>query len=79
MVDLLRVGDRVDLIAADPRGAGADPVALDAPVLAIPRAGPDAGAAGLAGRLVVLGVPEASVSRLAAAAVGSFLSVTFAR
>ena len=77
VVDLLRVGDRVDLIAADPRGDGADPVALDAPVLAIPRAGTDVGATGLAGRLVVVGVPDTSVSRLAAAAVGSFLSVTF--
>lgn len=79
VVDLLRVGDRVDLVAADPRGTGADPVALDVPVLAIPRAGTDVGASGLAGRLVVVGVPGGSVPRLAAAAVGSFLSVAFAR
>ncbi len=77
VVDLLRVGDRVDLIAADPRGTAADPVVLDAPVLAIPRPEPDSGPTGLAGRLVVVGVPSGSVPRLAAAAVGSFLSVTF--
>ena len=42
MVGLLRVGDRIDLVAADPRGDGAETVAVDVPVLAIPRRRPAA-------------------------------------
>lgn len=79
MVDLLRVGDRVDLVAADPRGTGAETVARDVPVLAIPAedaGGP--GAAGLPGRLVVVGVDPGDVDSLAAAAVGSFVTFTWA-
>lgn len=78
MVDLLRVGDRVDLVAADPRGSGADTVARDVPVLAIPAedaGGP--GAAGLPGRLVVVGVEPHEVDSLAAAAVGSFVTFSW--
>ena len=36
MVDLLEVGDVIDLIATDPQGSGATVVAADVPVLAIP-------------------------------------------
>jgi Flp pilus assembly protein CpaB len=78
MVDLLRVGDRIDLVAADPRGTGAETVAADAPVLAIPSAetgGP--GTTGLPGRLVVLGMASDEVDRVAAAAVGSFVTFTW--
>lgn len=79
MVELLEVGDRIDLVAADPRGTGAETVASDVPVLAIPSAdaaGP--GAAGLPGRLVVVGVDPAQVGEVAAAAVGSFVTFTWA-
>ncbi len=78
MVDLLRVGDLIDLVAADPRGTGAETVAADAPVLAIPSekaGGP--GTAGLPGRLVVVGVGSDEVDTVAAAAVGSFVTFTW--
>ena len=38
-VALLRVGDRVDLVAADPEGRSAQSVARGAPVVALPRVG----------------------------------------
>ncbi|GCD89508.1 SAF domain-containing protein [Nocardioides sp. LS1] len=70
-VALLRVGDRVDVVATDPQGAGATTVAADAPVLAIPA--PDR-SEGTQGRLVVLGVPGGEVEALADAAVRFFLT-----
>jgi Flp pilus assembly protein CpaB len=79
MVDLLRVGDRVDLLATDPQGGGASVVAIDVPVLAIPQASPDSGGSGLSGRLVVVGADEGEVTRIADAAVRYFLSFAFAR
>ncbi len=78
MVELLRVGDRIDLVAADPRGTGAETVAIGAPVLALPSepaSGP--GAAGLPGRLVVIGIGTDRVDDVAAAAVGSFVTFTW--
>ena len=74
---LLRVGDRVDVLAADPRGGGAGSattVGSDVPVLALPRA-PSGGDGLTQGALVVVAVPRAEAARLAQAAVGSFLSV----
>ncbi len=80
VVRLLRVGDRVDLLAADPQGGSrAAPVVADAaPVLAIPRPAEDA--PGLTtGALVVLGVPEQAAGTVAQAGVSSFLSVVLTR
>lgn len=77
MADLLRVGDRIDLVAADPQGGGASVVATDVPVLAVPAAGPDTGAAGLPGRLVVVGAEPTEVPRIADASVRTFLTVAF--
>ena len=77
-VRLLRVGDRVDLLAADPQGEQeAVVVGRDVPVLAIPRPDADAQAApGLgSGALVVVGLPEEGARTLAQAAVSSFVSV----
>ncbi len=79
MVDLLRVGDRVDLVAADPQGGGARVVATDVPVLAIPQAVAEVGASGLSGRLIVVGAAEDDVPQIADAAVRSFLTFTYAR
>lgn len=79
MVGLLHVGDRIDLVAADPRGEGAATVAADVPVLAIPSeqaGGP--GTAGLPGRLVVVGVDPDDVGEVASAAVASFVTFTWA-
>lgn len=78
MAGLLRVGDRVDLVSADPQGGGAAVVATDVPVLAIPAAAPDAGASGLTGRLVVVGAPPAQVPAIADASVRTFLTIAFA-
>jgi Flp pilus assembly protein CpaB len=78
MVALLRAGDRIDLVAADPQGSGARVVAEDVPVLALPAAQADeTGPAGaLTGRLVVVGLPAAEVTPLAEAAARDFLSLT---
>ncbi len=81
MAALLRVGDRVDLLAADPAagaGAGAALVAAGVDVLALPAAGAvDAGGVtGLPGRVVVLGVTDADVTKVSQASAASF--VTFA-
>jgi Flp pilus assembly protein CpaB len=90
-VRLLRVGDRVDLLAADPRGARAAAVlARDAPVLAIPSDGPDSrGGAGIGagvdaagattGALVLLALPDDTAAVAAQAAVTAFLSVVLTR
>jgi Flp pilus assembly protein CpaB len=77
VVELLRVGDRVDVIAADPQGQ-TDPVvvATDAPVIALPPA-PEAALA--SGGLVVVAVADTTARALAGAAVASYLSVTVTR
>lgn len=73
-VRLLRVGDRVDLLAADPQGRTARSVGADVPVLAIPRPGDDA--PGLtSGALVVVGALPGEAPELAQASVTSVLSV----
>jgi Flp pilus assembly protein CpaB len=77
MVALLRVGDRVDLVSADPQGGDATVVATGLPVLALPAA-PERDAAGLPGRLVVLGAYPAEVTAIAAASARTFLTVAFA-
>jgi Flp pilus assembly protein CpaB len=75
-VGLLRVGDRIDVLAADPQGRSpAQLVATDALVLAIPRTGSDRVPGPLSGALVVLAVPEQTARALATAGVSSFLSV----
>jgi Flp pilus assembly protein CpaB len=77
MAGLLTVGDRVDLVSADPQGGPATLVASDVPVLALPAGDGEVGAAGLTGRLVVVGAPPAEVPRIADASVRTFLTVAF--
>jgi Flp pilus assembly protein CpaB len=77
MADLLAVGDRVDLVSADPQGGAATVVASDVPVLALPAGEGQVGATGLTGRLVVVGAPAAEVPRIAEASVRTFLTVAF--
>jgi Flp pilus assembly protein CpaB len=79
MAELLRVGDKVDLVAADPQGGPASTVAVDALVLALPPPPTDAAADGLPGRLVVLGVQEADVTPVSSASVTRFLTVAWSR
>ena len=78
-VRLLRVGDRIDLLAADPRGeTRAKVVGRDLPVLAIPRTAADA--PGLTtGALLVVGVAPGDAPALAQASVSAFLSVVLTR
>lgn len=72
-VTLLRIGDRVDVIAADPQGrAPATLVAEAAPVVALPRSEESTLASG---GLVVLAVSEETARSLAAAAVAGYLSL----
>lgn len=78
---LLRVGDRIDLVATDPAEGGSRVVALDVAVLALPVPGETStsAATGLGGRVVVLGVDAASVPSLSEAAARSFLSYAWSR
>ncbi|HEY0773750.1 MAG TPA: Flp pilus assembly protein CpaB [Nocardioidaceae bacterium] len=72
-VALLRVGDLVEVIAADPQGRSeAVVVASEAPVLAVPQATEGALASG---GLVVLAVTDETARALAAAAVSGYLSL----
>ena len=75
VVDLLRVGDRVSLVVADPDGRAASRVLLeDVPLVAIPAAGGGAlSSSGTPGRLVVAAVPTQSASEVAATAATSIL------
>ena len=78
MAALLRVGDRVDLISADPQARAAEVVATAVPVLALPGTPDEVGATGLTGRLVVVGARSGEVTRIADASVRTFLTVAFA-
>lgn len=78
MASLLRVGDRIDLVAADPQRPTAAVVATDLPVLALPDTPPETGATGLSGRLVVVGASPSEVTRIADAAVRAFVTIAFA-
>lgn len=77
MAGLLRVGDVVDLVSADPQGGGASVVATGVPVLAVPDSAPETAPSGLPGRLVVIGAPAGDVPRIADASVRTFLTVAF--
>lgn len=79
MVALLEVGQRIDLLAADPRAGDAEVVAADLPVLALPGEAESDGvtASGLPGRLVVVGAAPDEAARIAAAAVREFVTFTW--
>lgn len=78
-VRLLRPGDRIDVLAADPQArAEATVVARDAVVVALPRTD-DSASTLVTGGLVVLAVPENEARALASAGVSRFLSVVITR
>jgi Flp pilus assembly protein CpaB len=79
MAGLLRAGDRVDVLAADPQGGPTQELAASALVLAVPPPAPDAVADALPGRLVVLGLLAGEVSAVAGASVTRYLTVAYAR
>jgi Flp pilus assembly protein CpaB len=77
---LLRVGDRIDLLSADPQGAAAARlVATDLTVAALPRVAEGLADSTLPGRVVVLAAPQAVTEEMAQAAVTGFLTFTYAR
>jgi len=76
---LLRVGDRVDVLAADPQGGPTRTLAGSALVLAVPAPVDDAVVDALPGRLVVLGLDAVDVPGVAGASVTHFLTVAYAR
>lgn len=78
-VALLRVGDRIDLIAADPQGATAATVASRVPVLALPAAVPEQSGQAVPGALVVLGVRSTMADEIALAGATQFLAVSWSR
>jgi Flp pilus assembly protein CpaB len=81
-VALLRVGDRIELLAASPDGGDAAVVVAGAPVVALPSpASSDAGLAGglSGGGLVVVAVTPGEALALAQAAVKAVLSVVLER
>jgi hypothetical protein len=80
VVDLLRVGDRVSLVVADPDGRGSSRVLVDdVPLVAVPRPreGPLAGST--PGRLVVAAVPTERAGEVAATAATSILIPMWSR
>ena len=79
MAELLRVGDRIDLVAADPQGDEARLVASEVTVLALPTTDDAESATGLPGRLVLVAAPAEVRESLAQAAVTGFLTFTYAR
>lgn len=82
MVDLLSVGDRIDLVATSPRSGQASVLTYGVPVLALPR-GPSAGPATVAdggsGALVVLGLAPSQVAPVSGAATSRVLTFAFSR
>lgn len=74
MAGLLRVGDVVDLVAADPQGGRPALVAPEVPVLALPAGSAEHGGTGLGGRLVVVAARPDDVPVIADAAARLFLS-----
>lgn len=81
-VRLLRVGDRIDLLAADPESAEARVLASDVPVLAIPRDDADSDHGGpttTGGALIVVALSADRARDVAKSAVSSFITLAIRR
>ena len=76
VVELLQVGDRIDLSAVDPESGGTKSLASDVLVLAIPP--PGEADSSLSGRLIVVGITPASADAAAGAALREFITVAYA-
>ena len=72
---LLRPGDQVDVIAADPQSAQADVVARAVRIVTVPRADPDESSQTTAGTLILIEVDPGTARVLARAAVSATLTV----
>lgn len=78
-VALLKIGDHIDVLAADPQGESeAVVVAADAPVIAIPLQ-EETGAAVVSGGLIVVAITDRTAQDLAAAGVSAYLSLVINR
>jgi len=76
LVELLRPGDQVDVIAADPQSEQADVVARAVRVVTVPQSDDQAGGSGsAAGRLILIEVDPETARVLARAAVSASLTV----
>lgn len=75
---LLTVGDRIDLLATDPKAGSTLPLARSATVLAVPDADRASDGA-LPGRLVVLGMSSADVQEVTSASVTAYVTYTWSR
>lgn len=83
-VELLRVGDAVDLLSADPAAGTVETVARAAPVVALPEHGDGSGSGGVSGqltpgRVVVVALAADEVEPVTVAAVRQFLTVVWSR
>lgn len=78
-VALLRSGDTVDLLAADPGAGRTSTVARAAVVVTIPRSEEAMASQGQAGRVVVMAIAPDEVEAVTVAAVQAFLTVTWSR
>jgi hypothetical protein len=76
-VELLQVGDRIDLSAVDPETGEVAAIAADVLVLAIPPAG--TAESTLTGRLILAGLAPDRAQLVSAAALREFLTVSYAR
>ena len=80
IVDLLRVGDRVSFVVADPDGRTPPrPLVDDVPVVAVPRSDDSGLNSSTPGRLVVAAVPSSLASEVAARAATSILIPVWSR
>lgn len=77
VVDLLRVGDRIDLSSVDPETGEGAVLATGVLVLAIPP--PGAADSSLTGRLIVAGISPDREKIVSAATVSQFLTVAYTR
>lgn len=77
VVELLQVGDRIDLSAVNPETGAPTDVATDVLVLAIPP--PGSADSSLTGRLIVAGVTPSAVRSVASASLREFLTVSYTR
>jgi pilus assembly protein CpaB len=80
VVDLLRVGDQVSFVVADPDGrTPPQDLVDDVPVVAIPRPSRSSVTAGTPGRLVVVAVPRSLAADVAARAASGVLIPVWSR
>ncbi|QIX28017.1 pilus assembly protein CpaB [Nocardioides sp. JQ2195] len=76
---LLRVGDRIDLLATDQRTGATERVGDDIPVIALPHRDVSGQQNALAGRLIVVGTTSELSEKVASASATRYLTATISR